>query len=234
MHSGTTSGPLSVRTDTTLAMMESPPMLLSTTFPPSARSRLVRTSECSSRSRMSRRAPVCRTCGCMCVCRGSPTSLEGWTWTRSGTTPWAENNRRKTHSENKTHIHTSSSKHKRSKKWSLVSRMDSISISKSTRPTPTCKPNSSISNPFIRMFIRIEYNSDYFTAELTRYLGTIDETQHSRINTRSRDHQVDLRNKKVTKQFYQKFKFEAMKPFEMTQSSKVEFVNNCYMIQAVV
>ena len=75
------------------------------------------------------------------------------------------------------------------------------------------------------MFIRIEYNSDYFTQELTRFLGNVDEANLGRINTRSRDHTVDLRSRKVVKQFYQKFKFEAMKPFEMTGSSKVEFVN---------
>ena len=43
---------------------------------------------------------------------------------------------------------------------------------------------------------------------------------------------MDLKARTVTKQFYQKFKFEASKPFETNY--KVEFVNNSYLIQSVI
>ena len=73
------------------------------------------------------------------------------------------------------------------------------------------------------MFIRIDYNSQYFVEELNRYLGGIDEQNYRNINVRTREHTVDIRSRTVTKQFYQKFKFEAMRPFETNY--KVEFVN---------
>ena len=46
---------------------------------------------------------------------------------------------------------------------------------------------------------------------------------------RGRDYTIDLIRKTVVKTNYQKFKFEALKPFE-TQT-RVEFTNNSYLIQ---
>ena len=61
--------------------------------------------------------------------------------------------------------------------------------------------------------------------ELNRYLSATgaDEQNFRNINVRSREHIVDLKNRTVTKQFYQKFKFEALEPFQT--KTNVEFVN---------
>jgi len=73
------------------------------------------------------------------------------------------------------------------------------------------------------MFIHFDYQSQYFVEQLValRKNQALTTDHNQKSNIKARDHTIDLLNNTVIKQNYQKFKFEALKPFE-TQT-KVEF-----------
>ena len=75
------------------------------------------------------------------------------------------------------------------------------------------------------MFIRFDYQSQYFVEQLAalRKNPALTNEQNNRSMIKARDHTIDLANNTVVKQNYQKFKFEALKPFE-TQT-KIEFTD---------
>lgn len=84
------------------------------------------------------------------------------------------------------------------------------------------------------MFIRFDYTSQYFVEQLAAVRSKMmpEQLNTNQREVRGRDHVIDLIKNTVIKQNYQKFKFEALKPFE-TQT-KVDFVENQYLVQVRV
>ena len=87
---------------------------------------------------------------------------------------------------------------------------------------------------FYIMFIRFDYTSQYFVEQLAAVRSKMmpEQLNTNQREVRGRDHVIDLIKNTVVKQNYQKFKFEALKPFD-TQT-KVDFVENQYLVQVRV
>lgn len=75
------------------------------------------------------------------------------------------------------------------------------------------------------MFIRFEYQSQYFVEQLQaiRKNPAVQDNPGGKSVYKTTSHMIDLTNNIVVKSNHQKFKFEALQPFE-TQT-KVEFTN---------